>query len=241
MRRTITMLGGLGLPALLMLSHAVLAAAPEPPEPPADRLARAYGIKGWAQVQQIAFTFNAKLPGREDVISRAWIWTPKTDAITAHADTDQPLLFHGNDLPEDEAIRELHHQFINDSYWLLFPFQLVWSNPAVTVHGEAELPIGQGTATKLTAQWPDEGGYTPGDAYDLYLGDDGLIEQWVFRRGGGDEGRPATWEDHKQVGPIIVSLSHENADGSFRLWFTDVRVELEHAEGWQTPEAIDGE
>lgn len=233
MRRTL----GLGLLVLLMCGPALFAAAPEPP---GDRLARAYGIKGWAQVQQIAFTFNVKLPDKAQVIRRSWIWTPKTDAIVAHADTDEPILFHGREASDDEVIGELHHQFINDSYWLLFPFQLVWSNPTVTVHGEAALPIGEGTATKLTAQWPEEGGYTPGDAYDLYLGEDGLIEQWVFRRGGGEAGMPATWDEHRRLGPIIVSLSHENADGSFRLWFTDVKVEIEHEEGWQTPAPIDG-
>jgi len=222
----------------LGLGVAVGAAAPEPP---GDRVARTYGIDGWAQVQQIAFTFHAKLPGREQPIQRSWVWTPKTDAVVARAKSEEPILFQADVPPEEESLRELHQQFINDSYWLLFPFQLVWSNPSVSVHGEAELPIGEGTATQLTAQWPDEGGYTPGDAYDLYLGEDGLIEQWVFRRGGGDEGRPATWEDHRRLGPIIVSLSHENADGSFRLWFTDVRVELEHVEGWQTPVEMGGE
>ena len=213
--------------------------AAEAPPPEAERLARAYGIAGWDQVQQVAFAFNVKLPDRDEPIRRAWLWTPKTDAIVARADTDEPIMFLGDALPDDDAVRELHHQFINDSYWLLFPFQLVWSNPAVTDHGEAPLPIGEGTATKLTAQWPDDGGYTPGDAYDLYVGDDGLIEQWVFRRGGGDDGRPATWEEHQRVGPIIVSTNHQSADGSFRLWFTGVKVKLEGEDGWQEPRPLD--
>lgn len=134
-----------------------------------------------------------------------------------------------------EVLREIDHQFINDSYWLLFPFQIVWSNPTVTHEGEQPLPMGEGTAPKVTAQFPDEGGYTPGDAYDLYLDENHRVQQWVFRRGGRSDGRPATWEDHRQLGPIIVSLGHRGPDDEFRLWFTDVRAELTDAEDEVTP------
>ncbi|MEM6855538.1 MAG: hypothetical protein AAF593_14120 [Planctomycetota bacterium] len=125
----------------------------------------------------------------------------------------------------------MHSQFINDSYWLLFPFQLVWSDPTVTDAGMQPLPLGGGEGQKLICQWPAEGGYTPGDAYDLYLGEDGLIQQWVFRRGGQENGRAHTWEDHQQLGPIIVSLDHHgpppgNEGSGFRLWFTDVKATL---------------
>ncbi|MEO1237883.1 MAG: hypothetical protein AAFX76_13950, partial [Planctomycetota bacterium] len=76
-------------------------------------------------------------------------------------------------------------------------------------------------------QWPAVGGYTPGDAYDLYLGDEGLIKQWVFRRGGGPDGNAYTWDDHRRLGPIAICLDfHGDEDSGFRLWFTDVRATL---------------
>lgn len=76
-------------------------------------------------------------------------------------------------------------------------------------------------------RYPAEGGYTPGDAYDLYLGGEGLIVQWVFRKGGGPEGRAMTWENNVDLGPITVCTDHTNADKSFRLWFTGLKLTTE--------------
>lgn len=210
---------------------------------PGAALAERYGLSGWGQIEEIAFTFNVKLPNGR-MVSRHWVWRPieKTFALmlsrTTLPDGAETIangegVFYHEAMAEDRA-GTAHDEFINDTYWLLFPFQLVWSNPTVTEELVPDYPIalpdGQHVPTfairKLICQWPDDGGYTPGDAYDLYLGSDGLIEQWVFRRGGKDEGNAHTWEDHRQLGPIVVSLDHRNADDTFRLWFTDVKATL---------------
>lgn len=189
-------------------------------------LAERYGFSNWDQIAQIEYTFNVQLPNREEPITRQWVWSPGHREVTRiTADDPDGTSIHLDAVGETD--QDIHGQFINDSYWLLFPFQLVWSNPAVTEAGVQPLPIGEGEGQKLITQWPDEGGYTPGDAYDLYLGDNGLIQQWVFRRGGQPEGNAHTWEDHQQLGPIIVSLDHHGPEGSgFRLWFTDVKATL---------------
>lgn len=189
-----------------------------------DALAEAYGLPGWNQIEQIEFTFNVELPNGK-AITRAWWLKVKAGEILLKQPTQNPV--HPSGYQLIQTTDPQHAQFINDSYWLLFPFQLVWSNPHVTRHEQQPLPIGEGEGMKWTAQWPDEGGYTPGDAYDLYLGDDGLIQQWVFRRGGKPEGNAHTWEDHQQLGSIIVSLDHHGPEGSgFRLWFTEVKATL---------------
>ncbi|MEM7624379.1 MAG: hypothetical protein AAF333_01990 [Planctomycetota bacterium] len=194
-------------------------------------LAERYGLPGWGQIDRIDFEFHAELPGRDKPISRYWSWDVVGNRVTlvrgdGGSSVTVPAAHPGPGFTVEEA--SVHGQFINDSYWLLFPFQLVWSDPTITDHGPAALPIGGGEAAKkLTCRWPAEGGYTPGDAYDLYLGDDGLIKQWDFRRGGGDQGFPATWDDHRQLGPIVVSLDHHGPEGSgFRLWFTGVQATL---------------
>ncbi|MEM6458158.1 MAG: hypothetical protein AAF710_02070 [Planctomycetota bacterium] len=202
---------------------------------PERMLAERYGFAGWGEIESIRYTFNVELPGRDAPIVRGWQWQTKTgdiERVTRRAENDLEVVLFNLERPEVGEVREAHQQFINDSYWLLFPFQLVWSNPKVTEAGIEPLPIGEGTGRKLIAQWPAEGGYTPGDAYDLYLGDDGLIREWVFRRGGAEDGgRAATWEDHRRLGPIVVSLEHHgpppgSGESGFRLWFTGVEATL---------------
>ena len=41
-----------------------------------------------------------------------------------------------------------------------------------------------------------------------------------------------TWEDYRRVGPLTLSLDHRGADGSFRVWFTDVAVRLAGQSAW---------
>jgi hypothetical protein len=213
-------------------------AAPPPPAQEdaeidtAHAVAVAYGINAWDQVETLRFTFNVER-AQGNKSSRSWSWNTQTGEVTItgiDGRTTDAVTFITGQLPANapEHVRTLDAQFINDSYWFLFPFQLVWSNPTVTMDEEArQTPIGGGLALKVTAQWPDEGGYTPGDAYDLYLNEQGLIDQWVFRKGGAATGSPATWENHAQIGPIIVSLEHRGPDGSdFRLFFTDVQATL---------------
>ncbi len=220
---------------------------------PALRIANAYGFAGWEQVSRIEFTFNVKVPGREEPVVRRWSWSPKAGEVTRHVEGGEVIelllvpgtsnLRVGFDL--NEAAIDAHKAFINDHYWLLFPFQLVWSNPTITEHGERPLPMGDGVAQKVTVQYGDAGGYTPGDAYDLYLGPDDRIVQWVYRRGGvsAEEGRPATWEGNTAFGPLTIATEHRGPElpgGGFRLWFSDVRVQVEDAEGnvsWHAQEA----
>ncbi|MBB6429419.1 hypothetical protein [Algisphaera agarilytica] len=199
---------------------------------PGEKVAQRYGIDQWDQIASIEFTFNVKRPNG-DTTARGWVWRPhlgEVERVIEKGEGDiEVFTFNLQDTQdlEVQATKQAHRQFINDSYWFLFPFQLVWSDPTVTDEGTAALRIGEGQATKLITQWPEVGGYTPGDAYDLYLGEDGLIQQWVFRKGGKtDGGFATTWEEHKQLGPIIVSLDHYSGNREFRLFFTDVKATL---------------
>ena len=214
---------------------------------PAKAIATAYGIDGWRKIQRLDFTFNVDLPNRDEPMSRQWSWWPhKGEVMLAKGDgqVTVPLVSGTTNVESGVQLtseqRNAHKQFINDSYWLLFPFQIVWSNPTITNAGAAPLPIGEGEAVKVTAQYPDEGGYTPGDAYDLFVDPSThRIEQWVFRRGGKENGSAMTWEKHRQLGPIVVSLDHWGADEKFHLWFTDVRAEVEGEDEPVTPEPIE--
>jgi hypothetical protein len=81
--------------------------------------------------------------------------------------------------------------------------------------------------------YPPNGGYTPGDVYELFVGEDGRIVQWVYHHGGA--AKPtlvATWEENRHLGPLMVSLNHRSAEREIRVWFTGVAVKLAGSERW---------
>ncbi len=46
-----------------------------------------------------------------------------------------------------------------------------------------KLPLGQGSGKLVTVKYP-KGGYTPGDTWDVYVGSDNRIKEFVYHRGG---------------------------------------------------------
>jgi len=200
-----------------------------------EKIAQAYGIGGFGEIEEIKFTFNVKKG--ETAASRSWVWMPKTDRVTYLGDgkTHEAITYNRKDLSDtgSESFREIDSHFINDQYWLLFPFHLVWDNAAkVELHPEnVKLPIGGGTGRMVSVIYPSEGGYTPGDRYELFLGDNNMIAEWIYRRGGAEKPTViATWEDNRHMGPIVMSLNHVGADKNFHVWFTNVEMKLSGSE-----------
>lgn len=188
----------------------------------AQELAERYGLGAWAGVEKIEFTFDVHLGDRH--IVRPWQWDVKARTVTANFGRPDAVTFSLDHITDD--VKEHHRHFVNDSYWLLFPLYVAWTDNTVTDQGQAAMPISGKPARKLTVRFPGDGGYTPGDAYDLYLDPgDGFIREWVYRKGGGEAGRPATWEDRIGLNGLVITRSHRGPDGGgFRLSFPVVRV-----------------
>ncbi|MDH3198879.1 MAG: hypothetical protein OEO21_11640 [Candidatus Krumholzibacteria bacterium] len=195
------------------------------------RVAGAHGIGAWGSVVEISYTFNVEAGTRKSF--RKWTWRPREGRVTYHGGSriDTALTYTTADLHPDspQILRDLDHAFINDQYWLVFPFHLVWdSDVTVTDEGTAPLPIGEGSARKIVARYGPTGGYTPGDVYEVFVDEHERIVQWRFLEGGDEtEAHPMTFEDHRTFGGLRIPMEHRSSDGSFRLFFTDVRVELE--------------
>ena len=222
-------------------ARAAAPAATRPATRPADaarELARRYGLPGWERVKRLDYTFNVRLPDRERSIHRAWRWWPKKGkAVLRGGDREVTIPLAPGSMglrAPDAAPAELvaaHRKFINDAYWLLFPFQLVWSDPEVRRTGRGESPIAGATGPVIAARFPETGGYTPGDAYRLYLdAGSGLIREWRYLPGDEDAGKAMTWEKHRRLGPLLIALEHHGPEKRFRLWFSDVRARLEGRE-----------
>lgn len=216
-----------------------------PPADAAEHIARAYGIDQFENIDAVRYTFNVQIKNRQ--IRREWVWEPDSDRIAYSGQkkggerVSRTYLRSriNEDAPED--LVGIDRRFINDQYWLLFPFHLKWdSDIQLTFEAAQALPIPPGTADRLVIQYPPGVGYTPGDAYELYVDPDYRIRQWVYRKAGAPTPTAvATWENHSRVGPLVLSLDHHGPGGDFRVWFTDVAVKLKNSDEWIKPVALE--
>jgi hypothetical protein len=189
-----------------------------------QKIAEANGFENWANVEELRYTFNVKVNDSLRT-SRAWTWNPTTNKVSL---TTQDSTVTYNHKTEAAANQKIDQQFINDQYWLLFPFHLVWDEMEWKYSEEATAPISGQKLQRITVQYPGEAGYTPGDAYEVYFGEDHMIQEWVYLSGGSRENPFATtWENYENHKGIPIAKTHRNKDGSFELFFTEVSVVME--------------
>jgi hypothetical protein len=211
--------------------------------PIAEQIAKTYGFDSFGQVEAIRYTFNLELSGKN--VSRSWVWRPKTDQISYEGkDKDgKPVkvTYAESQLYEQSAIvkDEVDAAFVNDNYWLIFPFHVYWDSPGADVQdkGMQKLPLGNGSAKLVSVKYSSKGGgYTPGDTWDLYVGSDNRIEELVYHRGGAK--KPllvvTSWDGYKKAGPLLFSTDHRGtADGApVRVSFSNVAVKLVGSDAW---------
>jgi hypothetical protein len=208
----------------------------------AEQMAKTFGLDSFGQVDGIRYTFNVEFPGVK--ASRSWEWHPKTDTVSYQGKDKEgkpvKATYQRSQLgSQSDAVKnEIDPSFINDQYWLLLPFHVVWDGSAtVTDDGMQKLPIGKGSAERVVMKYPSEGGAaSPGDTWELYVGADKRVEEFIFRRGGPRKPSVviATWADYKKAGPLLFSTDHRGtADGKpLRISFTGVSVKVTGSEKW---------
>jgi hypothetical protein len=212
-------------------------------DPIIENIAKAYGLDSYDKIEAIRYTWNIDIPGLFKATHK-WEWEPKTGKISFET-TDKDgkpvkVNYDSSQLSSqpEQVQKEVEPAFVNDNYWLIFPFHAYWDKSAtITNQGMKKLPIGTGSATLVSVKYPQEaGGYTPGDTWDLYVGKDYRVVQFVYHRGGDKKPKlvTASWTGYKKAGPLLVSTEHRgNADGgAFRLWITNVAVKLAGSDKW---------
>ncbi|WP_345007014.1 hypothetical protein [Snuella lapsa] len=190
----------------------------------AEKIAKAHGFKQWKQVSKMEFTFNIDKDSSH--FERAWTWYPKTQDVQLIIAKDT-IRYNRNTV--DSLSIQADKSFINDKFWLFIPFQLVWDTRTnISTPVVEDAPISKTSMHKITLTYPNDGGYTPGDAYDLYFQDDYIIKEWVFRKGNKEKpSLVSTFEKYKDFNGIKLALEHKKAEGSWNLNFTNVSVVLE--------------
>jgi hypothetical protein len=200
-----------------------------------QRIAQSYGFQYFNQIEQVQYTYNVR--NGDKVVRRFWVWEPESDKVTFDAlDYTDPITYYRRDLRTNPSnmLKSIDAWFINDNYWFLFPFHLARDTRTMVEDvGQKKLPMGKGEADCVVVTYPNEGSDRLGDVYELYLGQNSRLTQWIYRRGGSETPtRIATWDDHRNIGPLVFALNHEGDDGNFRIWFTQVGVKLTGVDGW---------
>lgn len=188
----------------------------------AEAVAYANGFDKWSKVKSLQFTFNVDRDSTH--FDRTWIWKPQKNEVTLITEEDT-ISYNRNKV--SEASLKADQGFINDKYWLLAPFNLIWDKDSYTssLTVNAKAPISGKQMQKLTIIYKDEGGYTPGDAYDFFFEGDFIVKEWVFReKNSKDPSLVTSWEDYSDYNGIKIAKTHKRDDNNWTLYFTGVNV-----------------
>jgi len=211
--------------------------------PIVEQIAKTYGLDSWGQIEGLRYTFNLELPGLKLKLAHTWEWEPKTGRVTYEGkDKDgKPvkvtyLRSQLNSQPANVK-EEIDPAFINDQYWLIFPFHVVWDSGAdVEDTGKHKLPLGKGSAERVVVKYSSDVGYTPGDTWELFVGPDNRVQEFIYRRGGPKKPSvvTTTWAGYKKAGPLLISMDHRGTadDKPARIFFSDVSVQLTGSNTW---------
>lgn len=172
--------------------------------PVVEKIAHAHGFEKWDAVNEIQFKFGE---------NRFWEWKPKTDDIKLTTNTDT---ISYNRKSMNSTAKKIDRAFINDKFWLLIPFQLIWDTSAtISESVEATAPVSKTTMNKITVTYPKKGGYTPGDAYDIFYDNNYFIKEWVYRKGNSHKPTVSnTFENLQDFNGIKIALDHKKNDGN---------------------------
>lgn len=145
---------------------------------------------------EVGFTFVVEVDGVEQV-RRTHAWKPSEGSVTVTAGDDVVHLeqiqpFIASEAPAEAAL-EAYKQFVNDSYWLLFPCKVLDEGVELAMDGD-----------RLALSFVDGTGVTSGDRYWLHADDAGRVTGWDYTLESGSEGS-FTFEEPTRYGPLTLS------------------------------------
>ena len=189
----------------------------------AQKVANAYGIKDFKKAKSMSFTFNVKRDTFPST-SRSWDWNMQQNIVTMT--TPSQTVTYRRDTIQSAAMKNVDGKFINDQYWLLFPFHIVMDKGCtLTQKDNVVAPIGKSKSTMLTVKYNNVDGYTPGDAYDLYIDKNYMVTEWVYRSKGVAKASLNTrWENTLKNKGVKTATNFPSEDRKFKIYFTGVSV-----------------
>jgi hypothetical protein len=190
----------------------------------AEKIANAHGYQNWKNVKTFQFTFGGKI---EDSSSgRTWNWNPKTNDVKLDRN-GKTTEYNRNNM--DSIALKADRAFINDKFWTLIPFQLIWDEgTTISEPIEEASPISKKLLNKIILTYSNDGGYTPGDAYDIYYDNENIIREWSYRKGNTTQPTLSnTFENYKDINGLIIAEHHKIFGSDRNLLIRNIKVELE--------------
>lgn len=187
------------------------------------KIATKAGLSTWENTTSIAFHFNVVREGKI-LRSRAWQWNRNTGDVTMTAGVETTS--YNLNKPLDSLAQQADQSFVNDSYWLLVPIKLLTDTGTTVIYfKEKEAPISKTTLNMLTIIYGDTGGYTPGDAYDVYYDANFDIKEWAYRKANSETAQlVTTFENYKNMNGLNIATDHVMSDGKTSINFSDIIV-----------------
>ena len=187
-----------------------------------EKIANAHGYKNWKNIKKLNYTFNVDRDSSH--YERSWQWYPQKNEVKMLSAKDTIEYFRKD---MDSIQQQTDQGFINDKYWLLFPFQLVWDKGfQYSVKENVKAPISEKSMKEITIAYDHQDGYTPGDTYKIYVDKDFIIREWSYIASGSQEPNlSTTWEGYQDFKGLKIATSHQNKEGNFKLYFTNIKVE----------------
>jgi hypothetical protein len=209
----------------------------------AQLVAKAYGVEYANEIEAMAFSFNIQHGAASS--RREWFWDVSENRIEYRGEgpTGLPInhtYFRDNLEKGDPLLNSrIDAQFVDDQYWLLFPFHLAWEkNLEVAYQPSRRMYIEPHESECVSVRY-GEGTREGGDMYEIFIGPDRLIREWAYRpRGASEPAFITTWERYAKAGPMLFSLMHRSDDGVFRVWYDRVSVKLVD-QGWVEAEPLE--
>lgn len=186
-------------------------------------LATKYGVENFSAIDTINFTFNVRPSQEADTISRNWIWIPKKQQVSLKLNGQ--WVSYNRDTIQSEQFKGIDGAFINDQYWLIYPFRTLWDSGTEISVEKGIMPFSKDSVSTMKVVYTDSAGYTPKDTYKLFMDSDGMIAAWEYYPGSADQPALVTsWEGLETYKGIKIPTKFLNKENGFAIFFSNIEI-----------------
>lgn len=186
-----------------------------------EKIAQEAGIKNWDSISQIKFTFEVGKAGRA-LYQRDWLWDKKTNNVTLKTKTD--TVTYNRNWAMDSIQKSADRAFVNDVYWLIPEFKFTTDKGTKIIEKtNAVAPISKDTLDMFTIIYSNDGGYTPGDAYDVYYDQDHKLKEWTYHQGNDTTVHMmTTFEKFETYNGVTIARDHRTPDRMTSIYLRNI-------------------